>query len=182
MNNPPSAQKCSIKCPFWSAAGRRCTVSHSGLFIPLDDYIATFCTSSKHTQCHQYCEEMLIRQSGAKSCSFNRRKHSRFPASKHLTLSEIDESGQTISGKAEYAYAKNLSAGGMLIQTKCPLFLGTLLNFTYSNGDTSSHNGGLAEVAWCHYQEDSLTYLAGLSFQESKRFSKAQRPEPLAPG
>ncbi|MFN2354632.1 MAG: PilZ domain-containing protein [Desulfopila sp.] len=106
-----------------------------------------------------------MQQSGAKGSSFNRRKHSRFPASRQLILSEIDESGKQKSGKAEYAYARNLSAGGMQIQTKCPLFLGTLLNFTYSSAETSNHNDGLAEVAWCHYQEDSLTYLAGLSFQ-----------------
>jgi|GEM_PF-3628819 len=121
---------------------------------------------------------MLLRQSSKKQYSYNRRKHSRFPAAKQLILFEIDESGKTIAEKEEYAYAKNLSAGGMQIQTKCPLFLGTLLNFTYKNADSSNYNDRLAEVAWCHYQEDSLSYLAGLSFQDKKKFPKNQRQKP----
>lgn len=167
-------------CPFWSSTNRRCTVSRNGIFIPLEDYISNFCTSEKHTHCHLYKDEMLLRKSGSKRHSYNRRKHSRFPAAKQLILHEIDESGRTIAEKEEYAYAKNLSAGGMQIQTKCPLFLGTLLNFTFRNADTSNYNDGLAEVAWCHYQEDSLIYLAGLSFQDKKRFSKKQGQKPRA--
>lgn len=170
-----------MRCPFWSSSNRRCTVSRNGLFIPLEDYISSFCTSAKHTHCHQYKDEMLLRQSGSKRHFRNRRKHSRFPAAKQLILREVDTSGRIITAKEEYAYAKNLSAGGMQIQTKCPLFLGTLLNFTYRNADTSDYNDGLAEVAWCHYQEDSLTYLAGLSFQDKKALLKSQGQKPQPP-
>lgn len=163
-------------CPFWSSTSRRCKAYHNGVFIPLEDYISSFCTSEKHIHCHQYKDEIVLQQSGTNRYSHNRRKHSRFPAAKQLILSEIDQSGKAVTGKVEFAYARNRSAGGMQIQTKCPLFLGTLLTFSEKDSDTSNHNDGLAEVAWCHYQEDSLSYLAGLHFQDNTIPSKRQRP------
>lgn len=153
-------------CPFWNAKGRRCDVSRNGLFIPTTDYINTFCTSTKHASCHLYKEEIKARKPEKSEYTANRRKHTRIPSDRVLTLLQItNPNGSSISSD-ETAYTRNLSAGGMLIQTQTPLFHGSLVSYTYPEATDPTEKKGTAQVAWCRYNKESLVYLAGLRFQD----------------
>lgn len=41
----------STLCPYWSGISQRCAMHSDGLFIPLENYVENFCTTSRHTGC-----------------------------------------------------------------------------------------------------------------------------------
>ncbi len=159
-------------CPYWLAKSRKCLISSKGLFIPLENHISTYCTTSKHTNCHLYRDELFLQQSGNSTSKHNRRRFNRFPGGKRLILHQVTNT-DTRDTSSKTAYTTNQSAGGMQIRTQSPLFHGSLISFSYDKSSRSSQQKNLARVMWCQYQKDTLVYLAGLAFQSDNHSKSA---------
>lgn len=164
------------KCPYWSEKEHRCTVTNNGLFIPLENYIASFCTTDKHSDCAQYSSELQRQDKFKKLKPENRRKHPRFEKNHRITLKRINESGNIIQHQAGIADTVDLSAGGMQITTREPLISNSILHFNFGKTFPSALQKGLAKVKWCHYHKESLKYTVGLAFQ-TERMVAATQPE-----
>lgn len=161
------------KCSHWSEVEQRCTSSCNGLFIPSEDYIATYCTRTKHQECAQYISASKS-QASEKAQNVNRRKYPRFTKYHRITLRKINESGNFIQDTFSNADIIDLSKGGMQITTHDPLINDTILNFSFGKSSPPSLQKGFARVKWCHYHKESLSYKAGLAFQTERMVNGTQ--------
>ena len=154
-------------CPYWSINDNRCTVSGTGLFVPLEKHIVKYCTSQRYSQCSIYKTEQLSLQRPPRPRK-NRRKFPRILTEHQIILRKINN-GNITSNKVTHNVAniEDLSAGGMKIAIKTPLNDNTLINFTLENPPSQDSLYGIAQVKWCRYEEKEMVFHAGLTFQNT---------------
>jgi hypothetical protein len=153
-------------CPYWSLPAMKCLVSHDGLFIPFDDHIEMFCTTSEYCHCLQYIghtekREQLLRRVIQEK--INRRQHQRVQAEYRLSLTRRLSSSDRDS--ITLATTLDLSRGGMRIHTDMPLVGDALMQFCFDHSFPAEVPEGVGHVAWCHKEIDQAGYQAGITFQ-----------------
>jgi hypothetical protein len=154
-------------CPFWSIESKKCRVCKSGLFIPLEEHIAAYCTSKDHYHCLQYSLHSPQSMETEEKNGSNRRQSIRIKLSKHIELLKMIKSGEIVQQLSEIAETIDISKIGMRLQTDIPLPNDTVLQFTFSDNFPVSVRTGAGLVEWCNKQIDAPGYQAGISFQSS---------------
>ncbi len=164
-------EKSKAVCPFWSAQSLKCRLCSEGLFIPLDDHIDVYCTTSAHPQCLQYS---LYAESQAQALATqqqkteNRRKFHRVRTQHKVTLVQLRSTGQVASHHAVNATTLDVSMGGMRLYIDDPIDNDISVQFSFADFLPDSLKSGTGIIAWCNKQVDTPGYQAGLSFRGEK--------------
>ncbi len=160
--------KKKVNCPFWSTESLKCRVCNGGLFIPLDDHMAVYCTTPAYPQCLQYelnSEKQLQIMEEASGARKNRRQYMRINASYKVILAKLVEAGEIVSHQSTVAKTLDVSKGGMRLTTEKPLLSNTVVQFSFDDSFPKSLQGGTGQVTWCNKQVDEPGYQAGISFR-----------------
>ncbi len=160
--------KCHIKCPFWSAESRKCTVGNSGLFIPLDDHVEAFCKTLHFTACTQYAlhsENQICLLEKVRKTEANRRKYMRIPTTHDITLVKIFKSKQLESQFSYTAKTIDVSQSGLRVTINNPLIQATTVYCSFDDSFPQALHEVTGRVEWCNKQVDEPGYQAGLSFK-----------------
>jgi hypothetical protein len=157
------------KCPYWSAASMKCGICSGGLFIPMDDYVETFCITPHYSACLQYSrnleKEILLHRKVRKS-EENRRKNIRIETSRKITLIKIFESGKLVSNYLPEAKTIDVSESGMRMATRKPLLHDMMIRFSFDDSLPRVFHEVTGKIEWCNKQIDDPGYQAGVSFKE----------------
>ena len=154
-------------CPFWSIESKKCRVCKDGLFIPLEDHIAAYCTSKDYYNCLQYS---LHAPKNIKTVNIttNRRQSLRVLVSNQIQLLKLIQSDKIVQQLSEKAETLDVSAIGMRLQTNIPLLNDTVVQFAFNDNFPAALKSGAGLVEWCNKQIDTPGYQAGISFQSAK--------------
>ncbi len=161
--------KSQAKCPFWAAESRKCSIRNGGLFIPMDDFAETFCTTPHFPSCMQYTlhsENQILLVQNVRKSEENRRKFLRMETSRKITLVKIFESGRIISKFSTSAKIIDVSKCGMRMATKKPLAHDMTIQFSFDDSFPQLPMEIIGQIEWCNKQIDEPGYQAGVSFQE----------------
>lgn len=161
--------KPQAKCPFWRAKSRKCSVCNGGLFIPMDDFAETFCTTPHYSSCMHYTihsENQIILLRKVRKSEENRRKYLRIETSREITLVKIFESGKLVSNFSSGAKIIDVSKSGMRMATIKPLANDMMVQFSFDESFPQIFREVTGQVEWCNKQVDEPGYQAGVSFQE----------------
>lgn len=176
-------KKRSRQCPYWISFTSKCMKNVGGLYIPMDEYIAEFCTSSNFTACKQYQADSGKKQPGGnlrEQSRGNRRNARRVIQQKGITfaarlrshLNPNRVSGATFNLKAK---TLDISSGGMRLFTSILLAENSLIEFSFGRHFPSSLNHAMGQVQWCNKQIDEPGYQVGISFTEGNTSHAMER-------
>jgi hypothetical protein len=155
-------------CPFWSVSSRKCSLCNGGIFIPLDDHVAAFCTTPHFSACVQYTthsEMSTSLQENVRKSEENRRKFLRIETSHKITLIKISGSDKTESPSRTYTKTLDVSKGGMRLATEKALLHDMLVKFSFDESFPHILHDVTGQVEWCNKQVDEPGYQVGVSFQ-----------------
>jgi hypothetical protein len=159
--------KSHIKCPFWSARPRKCTIRGSGLFIPLDDHVEAFCKTSHFSACTQYTlhsEYQIGLLAKVRKTEANRRKYMRIATSHNITVVKIFKSKQLESQFSYAAKTIDISKSGLRVAIRNPLIHDTMVHCSFDDSFPQALHEVTGHVKWCNKQVDEPGYQVGLSF------------------
>lgn len=157
-------------CPYWDRRKRACNAVKDGLFMPIDQHVATYCTSDRHPSCHHYQVHAEEGQGGRPSAPLpvNRRRSLRLPSRQLFRYSEITANNETIGFQESQAWTVNLSNDGLQVSTRYLLSPGSLLRFEMEHGETGTGIEGTGRVIWSLPLANTPYCLAGLAFTERR--------------
>lgn len=166
-------------CPYWSPDCKHlCTMTVSGLYVPLPGHILTFCRSLRWDQCPQYVRGCcaLLKQDWTRGLmqEKGRRRHKRFSRRYPMAISDSDK--QVVSGGSaleQSAWTLDLCAGGMRIETAAALPMIQKISFAFGEAFLFPGFAGLAEVCWQRPASTTGVYQLGLSFIAQIPFESA---------
>lgn len=156
-------------CPHWSACSRSCLLVKDGLFLPVEQHVAAYCTTSHYPSCRQY---QLFAGSDAQmgeyaSQSINRRRSVRIPSHNNFRFSEITGSDQLPGQRDDDAWTIDLSNNGIRFATRRPLAPDTLIQFSMDADGAVAQLEGSGRVVWSEAIENTPMFHAGIAFTES---------------
>lgn len=158
-------------CLYWSQERGECTLTKRGLFIPTQDHIEIYCTSSQFYKCHHYIsgrelieqEKLDYSQSYGDNRRFFQRKEGRYS----VKLESCDSSGVPTGNFHTEAQTIDLSAGGMRIETPSEIPQSSLIAFRFGAEFFIPDFAGFGEIRWSD-NNGSQKFLSGLSFVENR--------------
>ncbi|MEJ2032674.1 MAG: PilZ domain-containing protein [Deltaproteobacteria bacterium] len=161
-------------CPYWAPdSDQPCTMTVSGLYVPLKEHIIIFCQTEQADQCPHYIRGSKLLRKAPRTRDIlqeeGRRRHRRFAGRYSLILSTVDRPG--VSGKQlldRGASTIDLSIGGMKIETTAKVPETDQICFTFGDDFWLPGLAGLAEVRWRRQIETSNRYEYGLGFADSQ--------------
>ena len=156
------------KCPHWSPHSLKCRICKGGLFIPLDDHIDVFCTTSNYPQCLQYAMHTAtdLQVVTPEEDQNNRRQFLRIEATYRITMVKSVQTGEILSHLSTEATTLDLSMGGMRICSQTPVRDSSLMHFSFDESFPDPLQDGIGEVMWCNKQIDEPGYQAGIMFHD----------------
>jgi len=154
----------NIICPFWSPESKKCRVCTDGLFIPLEEHIAAYCTSIDHHYCLQYSLH-APKSEQSRNEAINRRQSLRVQLTNKIQILKLIKSGEVIQQLKENAKTLDVSSIGMRLQTSVPLVNDTVIQFSFNGTFPEPLKTGAGLVEWCTKRLDAPGYHAGISFQ-----------------
>jgi hypothetical protein len=159
-------------CPYWDQVTKQdCKMTKGGLYIPLPEHIAIFCSTSHFTQCHQYIRgKELLGEAAATDAIYedSRRRHRRIKESLPLSIAPCDSMGRQTGDLNEDTMTVDLSIGGMCLKSNREFTANELLLLNIMEKTSGPPLSGIGEVKWCHNIKDSSEYLVGLAFKTSE--------------
>jgi len=161
----------SETCPFWSVDSKKCRVCKDGLFIPLEDHIAAYCTSQDHHDCLQYslhAPKSIKSDYNSEDNIQNRRQSLRIKITNQIELLKLIKSGEIVQQISEKAKTLDISKIGMRLHTDIPLISDTVIQFSFNDKFPQALRTGAGLVEWCNKQIDAPGYQAGISFQSDR--------------
>jgi hypothetical protein len=139
-----------------------------GLFLPIEQHVAAYCTSSYYPSCRQY--QLLV---GAEtnvrdneSLPINRRRSVRIPSHNNFRFSEITGSDQLPGQRDDDAWTIDLSAGGIRFASRHPLNPDTTIHFFLEPDGMGDPVEGSGRVIWSEPLENTPLFHAGIAFAE----------------
>jgi len=152
-------------CPHWSAGDRNCLLSHSGLYLPVQEHVDIYCEGGNFLSCSQFIAHAGAGRGAVTDSGVNHRRFPRIPGRFSFRLAEweqdnvsriIDDAATTV----------DLSPGGIRFESYCALPEGVEIIFSL-NGDFSDVPlRGRGEVKWCRSLENAPLYHAGIAFAD----------------
>ena len=158
-------------CKHWLAFSNTCSKTDGGLFIPMENHIEIYCTTSDFILCPQFSSYKRRALTGSDERWQNRRSSVRIHQQKLLSfltrttsLSGIPPT--TESEKKLKAKTLDLSMGGMRIFTANPLSENSLIEFLFGKEFPAQLRKVLGKVCWCNRQINEPGYQIGVAFTE----------------
>ncbi len=172
--HPPCSK---TSCPFWECESGKCSLCHSGLFIPLDDHINTYCTTSNYVRCLQFklgrekSPENFAASQLPEGIWANRRQYSRYKTEQQITFVRLVKTGEVVQHISTPARTVDMSKGGMKLAVDTALEKLSTIHFTFAP-PFSEHICDLpARVSWCAKPDGIDQYHIGLEFKDQKSLS-----------
>jgi hypothetical protein len=161
------------QCPHWSDSKRACGACTGGLFIPPEDHITTFCTTSLRPNCPRYRQETASQSScRQRDTTAERRRSHRLHKKVPVKLILLNSAGNIVYHLTSAADTVDLSTGGMQVSVDEPLGDDAFISFSFGKICTDVLQSSIGRVKWCRYRNDTHKYAAGLAFQ-TEHTSKA---------
>ncbi|MCK5227278.1 MAG: PilZ domain-containing protein [Desulfobulbaceae bacterium] len=156
------------QCHYWHEVDQvECTMTKGGLYIPMPEHIKMFCTTPKHTGCHQYIRGMRAMEEMARdelqSLSSRRRFH-RVYDRLNVSVASCDDRGNPSDIIDENAYTLDVSPGGMRLECSKELESDNTLLFRFGQDFSEPSLAGIGKVKWVKTQPSSSNCQAGLAF------------------
>ena len=168
-NNPDSHKTQWLRqciCPHWSPSDRACLLVKDGLFLPVEQHVAAYCTSSHFPSCRQY--QLLagsnVNVGDNESQPINRRRSVRIPSHNNFRFSEITGSDQLPGQRDDDAWTIDLSNGGIRFASRLPLAPDTVIHFSLETDGTDAQMEGAGRVIWSEPLENTPLFHAGIAF------------------
>jgi len=167
---PPGKKRMTgcCACPHWEPENRSCLLVKDGLFLPVEEHVATYCLSSQYTLCRHY--ELLAgeaeRAGRNATPPVNRRRSVRIPNRHFFRFSEITGSDQLPSIREDDAWTIDLSDHGIRFVTRQKLAPETAVRFVVDTGGTAKSLQGIGRVVWSEPLENTALFHAGIAFVE----------------
>lgn len=155
-------------CPHWSPLSRACLLVRDGLFLPVEQHVVAYCTSSHHPACPQFQQQAHIDvdQAIEDSLPVNRRRSIRIPSHHAFRFSEITGSDQMPGHRDDDAWTIDLSNHGIRFASRQTLAPDTLIHFSLETDGTVSELNGIGRVIWAEPLETAPLFHIGLAFTE----------------
>lgn len=161
-------------CPYWAPdSDQPCTMTVSGLYVPLKVHIITFCKTEQADECPHYIRGSRLLRKAPRMRNLlqeeGRRRHRRFAGRYSLIVSTAvrpEASGNQLLDRG--ASTIDLSIGGMRIETAAMVPETSKICFTFGDDFWLPGFAGLAEVRWRRQIETSNRYEYGLGFVDSQ--------------
>ena len=152
-------------CPHWDRDNRRCLLSCSGLYLPVQGHIDIYCRGGNYGSCSRFIDRVEVDKATSTDHGENLRRFSRVPArfSFRLAAREAEDVNRIID---DAATTVDLSPGGIRCESYHALQQGAEVLF-FLNGDFSEPPlQGIGQVKWCHSLENAPLYHAGIAFAD----------------
>jgi len=162
----PDLENAFCCCPHWAAVSKTCMLVKEGLFLPVLEHIAAYCTSQHYPSC-QYYQRLASEQHEPMTddrCPINRRRSVRVPQYHLFRFSELHPHTRTPQNRLEETWTIDVSEHGLRFASYHHLQPDTLISFSIegSNGDDTSR--GEARVIWSEPLENTPLFHAGIAF------------------
>ncbi|MGI6657443.1 MAG: PilZ domain-containing protein [Desulfobulbus sp.] len=159
-------------CPYWAASTRTCQLITDGLFLPISQHVAAYCTSNNHASCTQYqkCTEHPSSPQKSELLQINRRRSLRIPTCYNFRFSELSSASHRHPVSNE-AWTIDLSDHGIRFASRLRLQPDTLILFALKTDDMVETFEGTGRVVWSEPFENTKLFSIGMTFA----------PNPAAP-
>jgi len=166
--SPPSETASSGRstCPHWCRSSRSCQLVKEGLFLPIDQHVASYCLSSHYPSCVHY--QLLAGVDGDtgrdRDEAANRRRSIRVPGTHAFRFSEITGHDQMPGLRENDAWTIDLSDHGIRFASRQLLTADTAIRFFLEAEDSTPPVEGIGRVVWCEPLENTPLFHAGITF------------------
>ncbi len=153
-------------CPHWAPDDRRCLLSCSGLYLPVQEHIDIYCRGGNYASCSQFINCVDVdNKNTADHQGVNLRRFSRVPArfSFRLAAREADDVNRIID---DAATTVDFSPGGIRFESYRSLEKGARVIFSLNGEFAEPPLQGIGQVKWCHSLENAPLYHAGIAFAD----------------
>ena len=152
-------------CPHWAQDDRRCLLSCSGLYIPVQEHIDIYCRGGNYACCSQFINCLAVDNKNTADQGLNLRRFSRIPArfSFRLAASEEEDVNRIID---DAATTVDFSPGGIRFESYRSLKKGARVTFSLNGDFAEPPLHGIGQVKWCYSLENSPIYHAGIAFAD----------------
>lgn len=153
-------------CPHWSPPSRSCLLVKDGLFLPVNQHVATYCLTSHYPSCFQYqklagaANEVGPNQTGR----LNRRRSIRIPSRHLFHFSEITGNNQIPGLREDDAWTIDCSDHGIRFASRHPLSLESAIRFFLEEDNATANLAGTGRVIWCYSIENTPLFHTGIVF------------------
>jgi len=154
-------------CPFWSPTTGNCKLSLEGLFIPLDDYIDSFCKSSNYSQCEQHRVNNSTEAIELYHIVSERRQFDRQTGFQKITIVPADEYIDDAPPQLS-AQVVDFSQGGIRLLAPMQLDRDTAVTCSLDETFPEHLRSAAAMIRWCRPLLNNSGYQAGLSFRDDR--------------
>jgi len=165
---PSCILRCS--CPHYCSSNRSCQLIQEGLFLPIDQHVASYCLSSHFHSCLHY--QLLAGTEGEtgqlQSEAANRRRSIRIPSNHTFCFSEITGHDQFPGLRENDAWTVDLSDHGIRFASRQLLLADTDIRFFLKTDDSAPLIEGIGRVVWCEPLENTPLYHAAISFNDQQ--------------
>lgn len=156
-------KQCS--CPHLCTSSMSCLLVKNGLFIPIEQQVATYCLSRNHPSCFQYhlligADDNLERE---QTEPINRRQSIRVPCRHSFHFSEITGHDHIPGLHEVNSWTYDLSDHGICFASRQLLNLDTDIRFLLEADDRIE---GTGRVVWCAPLDNTALFQAGIVFTE----------------
>ena len=163
---PSCILRCS--CPHYCSSNRSCQLIQEGLFLPIDQHVASYCLSSHFHSCLHY--QLLADAEGEtgqqQSEAANRRRSIRIPSNHTFRFSEITVQNQIPGLRENDAWTVDLSDHGIRFASRQQLTADTAIRFILKADSNAPEIEGTGRVIWCEPLENTPLYHAAIAFTE----------------
>jgi len=155
-------------CPQYCSISRSCMLVKEGLFLPMDQHVASYCLSSHYPSCSHYqlqaAAEGEINQKYSEL--LNRRQSIRIPSSHTFLFSEITAHDQIPGVRENDAWTVDLSDHGIRFASRQLLTADTAIRFILKADINTPEIEGTGRVIWCEPLVNTPLYHAAIAFTE----------------
>ncbi len=152
-------------CPHWEQDDRRCLLSCSGLYLPVQEHIDIYCQGGNYGSCSQFINGADVDDTASVAHGLNLRRYSRVPARFSFRLAACETEGvNRILDDA--ATTVDLSPGGIRCESYRSLEKGARVMFSLNGEFSDPPLQGIGQVKWCHSLENAPLYHAGIAFAD----------------
>jgi hypothetical protein len=152
-------------CPHWSATSKTCMLVTDGLFLPVQEHILTYCTSTFYPSCRHY-QLLATPQTHAAPTDHlpvNRRRSVRIPRHHVFRFSEISPKDRIPTRRTQETWTIDLSQQGIRFASYRFLPPNTLIRFALEGEDTLCPPTGEGRVVWSEPLENTPLFHAGIA-------------------
>ncbi|MGD9948356.1 MAG: PilZ domain-containing protein [Desulfobulbus sp.] len=139
-----------------------------GLFLPVPEHIAAYCTSQYYLSCHHYQLLANLHDHPPKEDQrpINRRRSIRIPRYHLFRFSELSPNKQTPETRQEETWTIDVSEHGIRFASYRYLAPDTLIRFSLEGENRLNIDNGQARVVWSEPLENTPLFHAGIAFSE----------------